>query len=71
MRSFLEALGEDAPSVLRHTTIAAIGPITADTARTAGLAVAITAETYTIEGLVQSLIAFASEDGVRSERVAP
>jgi uroporphyrinogen III methyltransferase/synthase len=44
-------------ALLAQPTIACIGPITAATAREAGLQVAITAEEYTMNGLVAALIA--------------
>jgi uroporphyrinogen-III synthase len=36
--------------------VACIGPITADTARAAGLTVSVVATPHTIDGLVQSLV---------------
>jgi uroporphyrinogen III methyltransferase/synthase len=47
----------DAPSALRHATVAAIGPVTAATARAIGIRVDVVANAYTIEGLVQALAA--------------
>jgi uroporphyrinogen III methyltransferase / synthase len=46
----------EAVELLAPVTIAAIGPITAHTARECGLHVAIEAEKYTIDGLVEALI---------------
>ncbi|GAC1649105.1 MAG: uroporphyrinogen-III C-methyltransferase [Herpetosiphon sp.] len=46
----------DLPQLLAAVTIAAIGPITAQTARAAGLHVDIEAEHYTIDGLVEALV---------------
>ncbi|HEY7122446.1 MAG TPA: uroporphyrinogen-III synthase [Ktedonobacterales bacterium] len=43
---------------LRGVVVACIGPITAQTAREAGLAPQIVAETYTMPGLVQAITAF-------------
>jgi uroporphyrinogen III methyltransferase/synthase len=51
----LEALGSDGPSLLRGLTLASIGPITTQTALDRGLDVQVTADEYTIEGLVAAL----------------
>lgn len=57
VRNFVDALGSNnVDELLGGVTIACIGPITAQTARKLGLAVDITAEKYTIEGLVESLV---------------
>jgi uroporphyrinogen-III synthase len=53
VRHFVEAVGHDLPP---HVRVACIGPITAATARDAGLPVAIIAEEYTTQGLVDALI---------------
>ena len=56
VRNLVEMLGGDiAP--LRAPTIAAIGPITAQAVRDAGLEVGVTAEEYSIDGLVSALVA--------------
>jgi uroporphyrinogen III methyltransferase / synthase len=47
---------DEARRLVESITIAAIGPITASTAREHGLTVAIEAERYTIDGLVEALI---------------
>jgi uroporphyrinogen III methyltransferase/synthase len=50
--NYLEVAGTDAvPSI-----VACIGPVTAETARSAGLAVTIEAEVHTVEGLVDALL---------------
>ena len=41
---------------MRAVTIAAIGPITADTARDLGFKVDIEADTYTIPGLCEAIL---------------
>jgi uroporphyrinogen III methyltransferase/synthase len=51
----LAALGVDGAQRLRGLTLASIGPITTDTATARGLEINITAETYTIPGLVAAL----------------
>jgi uroporphyrinogen III methyltransferase/synthase len=51
----LAALGVDGAQRLRGLTLASIGPITTDTATARGLEIDITAETYTIAGLVAAL----------------
>lgn len=53
----LKALDNDA-ALLADATLAAIGPITAQTMKKHGLTPTITAETYTIEGLMEALEAF-------------
>ncbi len=53
VRHFVQAVGHDLPPQAR---VACIGPITAATARDAGLPVAIIAEEYTTQGLVDALI---------------
>lgn len=52
----LDLLGEDALSLLEHTKIACIGPITAATAMSAGLKVDIISPVYTTEGLVDTIV---------------
>lgn len=59
-----EGLGADAAQLLANTRIAAIGPITAETARRLGLRPAVVASEYTAPGLVAALVADA-----RSKRV--
>lgn len=51
----LAALGPDAAQRLRGLTLASIGPITTQTAQARGLDVTLTAEQYTIPGLVSAL----------------
>ena len=52
----LDLLGEDALSLLEHTKIACIGPITAATAMSAGLTVDLISPVYTTEGLVDTIV---------------
>ncbi|HKK08979.1 MAG TPA: uroporphyrinogen-III synthase [Gemmatimonadota bacterium] len=52
VRGFTEAVGTD----LGPSRVAAIGPITAATARSLGLEVDVVAEAYTIPGLLQALV---------------
>ncbi|HEY0738336.1 MAG TPA: uroporphyrinogen-III C-methyltransferase [Herpetosiphonaceae bacterium] len=47
---------DEARALLEPVTVAAIGPITASTAREFGLHIAIEAEKYTIDGLMSALI---------------
>jgi uroporphyrinogen III methyltransferase/synthase len=53
--SMVELLGADAARILSRVTLASIGPITSATAARRGLEVAVTAETYTVEGLLDAL----------------
>jgi len=45
----------DAPAVLARTTVAALGPITAATARAHGIRVDVVADEFTVEGLLAAL----------------
>lgn len=56
VRNLVQMLGGDA-STLRRSRIAAIGPVTAQAVRDAGLDVSIEAAEYTIDGLVAALVA--------------
>ncbi len=59
--NFLDALrGAPAPTAT-PPVVAAIGPVTAATAREAGLEVAVEAPVHTIAGLVDAVVAWASE----------
>jgi uroporphyrinogen III methyltransferase/synthase len=49
---------EDRSSLLSEVTHACIGPITGDTAVSLGLAPEIVADTYTIDGLVNAIVAY-------------
>lgn len=53
-----EALGDDAAALLGKTTVATIGPITSDEARAHGLRVDVSAEAFTIPGLLDALEQF-------------
>lgn len=57
----LKALAPDGPELLKGLTLASIGPITTQTAVDQGLEVQVTAEEYTIEGLVLALTKHFSE----------
>jgi uroporphyrinogen III methyltransferase/synthase len=53
---------EDLPSLVGQTTVACIGPITAETARRQGLEVSVMPAEYTIEGLAAEIVEFFSHD---------
>ena len=56
VRSFCKRLGpEPAVELLANTTVAAIGPVTADAARRLGISVAILPSTYTVPALVRAI----------------
>lgn len=66
VRNLIEMLGGDV-APLRAARLAAIGPVTASAITDAGLTPAVVADTHTIEGLVEALIAAAtSGNPVRS-----
>jgi uroporphyrinogen III methyltransferase/synthase len=50
-----DVLGQGAADLLSQVTVAAIGPVTAKTASELGLKVDVTAEIYTVEGLLDAL----------------
>jgi uroporphyrinogen III methyltransferase/synthase len=53
--STVELLGAEATSLLRRITVASIGPVTTGTASELGVAVDVTADTYTVDGLLDAL----------------
>ena len=59
VRNLVEMLGGDV-APLRRVLIAAIGPVTAQAVRDAGLDVGVMAEEYTVEGLVRALVEHAA-----------
>jgi len=59
-RNFLEAMGEEALTMLRGTIIAAIGPVTVKAIESAGLPVRIIPEKATVEDMVDAIIHFAA-----------
>ncbi|NLI11869.1 MAG: uroporphyrinogen-III C-methyltransferase [Peptococcaceae bacterium] len=52
----------DHENLLKSVTVACIGPVTADAARELGLKVDVTAEEYTIEGLVKAMLEYFKQD---------
>jgi uroporphyrinogen III methyltransferase/synthase len=57
VRHFLASLGPGAVQLLEHTRIGCIGPITSDTARAAGLPVAVQPDRYTVEDFAAAIVA--------------
>lgn len=55
VENLLALLGDDAPALLAGLTLASIGPVTTATAEKAGLRVAVTASSSTLDGLVEAL----------------
>lgn len=64
VRNFLARVGREMRPYLQDVVIACIGPITAKTVREAGLTPTIVARTYTIDGLIESLIQYYGTEGV-------
>jgi uroporphyrinogen III methyltransferase / synthase len=60
VRNFLDLLGSDYPQLLANVKLASIGPITSETIRAAGLAIAVEAKTFNIDGLVAAISEAAS-----------
>jgi uroporphyrinogen III methyltransferase/synthase len=61
VRNFLSLLGEDAVALLRRTRIGCIGPITADTARSAGLPIDIQPSSYTVAAFSEEIVRYFSD----------
>lgn len=59
--NFLDALGRAPRATAPPPVVAAIGPVTAETARAAGLEVAAEASVHTIDGLVDAVVAWAAD----------
>jgi uroporphyrinogen III methyltransferase/synthase len=55
VRELCAALGDSAKELLSRALVAVIGPITAETARDAGLTVGVEATEYTVPGLLDAL----------------
>jgi uroporphyrinogen III methyltransferase/synthase len=53
VRNFLDAVGD---GLAKGTRVVSIGPITSETAREAGLEIAVEAERHDIDGLVEALL---------------
>lgn len=56
VKNFCKILGTKNLELLKGVTVAAIGPITAETAREIGVKIDIEAEEYTIDGLVDAIV---------------
>ncbi len=68
VHNFMHILGKRAAGVLKGAVIACIGPITAETAHSLGLAVAVVATKYTANGLLDALVEYFTLDSVRKNR---
>ena len=71
VRHFLALLGDEAAALLRGVAIACIGPITAETARAAGLSVTLQPAAYTIPALSQAILEHFASTPRRGEARAP
>jgi uroporphyrinogen III methyltransferase/synthase len=58
VRNFLTLLGTDAVRLLRDTAIGCIGPVTAETVRAAGLAVAVQPAEYTVAAFAEAIVEY-------------
>jgi uroporphyrinogen III methyltransferase/synthase len=58
VHNFMAVFEGTADAVLAHATIGCIGPVTADTARSYGLRVAIQPATYTIPAFVEAIVQY-------------
>jgi uroporphyrinogen III methyltransferase/synthase len=63
VRNFVRVYGADqVADLLKTTTVATIGPVTAEAARQAGITVSVQPASYTIGGLVDAIAAFFAPD---------
>nr|WP_277998995.1 uroporphyrinogen-III synthase [Moorella sulfitireducens] len=60
VKSFLELIGDNAVPLMQGVDVFCLGPVTAATAREAGLMVTATAGEYTKEGLIRAMVAYYS-----------
>ena len=58
VHNLLRLLGAQAADLLRAVAVGCIGPITADTARAAGLQVAVQPARYTVADFTQAILAY-------------
>jgi uroporphyrinogen III methyltransferase/synthase len=69
VRNFVRIYGADqVADLLKSTTVAVIGPVTADAARQAGITVSVQPASYTIAGLVDGIAAHFAEEAVSGRR---
>ncbi len=66
VHNFFHILGERAAGLLKGAVIVCIGPITAETAHSLGLAVDVVAKKYTAGGLVDALVEYYTLDSLRT-----
>jgi uroporphyrinogen III methyltransferase/synthase len=69
VRNFVRIYGADqVADLLKSTTVAVIGPVTADAARQSGITVSVQPASYTIAGLVDGIAAHFSPETVSGRR---
>ena len=66
VENFAGTFGENTARLLANTSVACIGPITADTARSHGIKVDVEANEYTIPGLVRAVVERFSTDTAKN-----
>ena len=67
MRHFVRVLGaEPAADLLRTTTVASIGPVTAEAATQCNIQTTIMPSSYTIPALVEAIVKYFSEKGTET-----
>jgi uroporphyrinogen III methyltransferase/synthase len=67
VRNFVQMIGSDqAADLLRQTTVACIGPVTAEAAAQLGIATTIMPREYTLPALVDSIVEFIAAEPVSS-----
>jgi uroporphyrinogen III methyltransferase/synthase len=65
VENFLEMVGPDAADLLEKVNVVSIGPLTTLTAERLGLNVAVQPQIYTLEGMMEAMVDFYAESGVR------
>jgi uroporphyrinogen III methyltransferase/synthase len=75
VRNFVRVYGADqVTDLLKNTTVAVIGPVTADAARQAGITVSVQPDSYTMGGLVDAIAAHfspATTAGIATKSTKP
>jgi uroporphyrinogen III methyltransferase/synthase len=68
VQNFVAILAGEVDRVLAHAAVGCIGPVTAETARSCGMQVAIQPSTYTIPAFVDAIVRYYTDEPRRSRQ---